>query len=246
MPRIEHGAVTIHYEERGSWFPVLMIAPGGMNSSIPIWDHQNFNPLHRYPDDFRLIAIDQRNAHSGDSSGPFDLEDPWGSFVDDHLALLDHLEVDRFHDIGCCIGCSHALLIAQRGPERLVSAVLIQPIGIVGDNHPAFESAWRDWAALLKVRRGDDLDMELVERFATRMWDGDFILSVSRDSVRTVEAPLLVLPGTDHFHPPETSHEIVALARHAEILEPWDGSPEITERTVAAVRNFLKRHTPKE
>src|SRR5205807_3674671 len=121
----------IHYEERGAGHPLLLIAPGGMNSSIDWWGRAAFNPLTVYADDFHLVAMDQRNA--GSSSGPLDLEDPWGSYVEDQVRLMDHLGLETFHVLGCCIGCSHALRLAQRVPERVTAAVLEQPIGIVED-----------------------------------------------------------------------------------------------------------------
>ena len=34
MPILEKGAVRIHYEEAGSGYPLLLIAGGGLNSTI--------------------------------------------------------------------------------------------------------------------------------------------------------------------------------------------------------------------
>src|SRR5215471_819476 len=104
MPLFEHRESSIYYEESGAGFPLLLIAPGGMNSSIDLWARAAFDPRVEYADDFRLVAMDQRNA--GRSNGPLDVEDPWGSYVEDQLALVDHLGVERFHVLGCCIGCS--------------------------------------------------------------------------------------------------------------------------------------------
>ena len=55
--------------------------------------------------------MDQRNA--GRSFGPLEVNDPWGSFAQDQLALLDHLGVERCHVMGCCIGCSFALKLLE-------------------------------------------------------------------------------------------------------------------------------------
>jgi pimeloyl-ACP methyl ester carboxylesterase len=101
MPLFETGATTIYYEVHGGGFPLLALAPGGMRSSIPIWANVPMNPIAAFADDFRVIAMDQRNA--GRSSGPLDAENPWGSYVADQLALLDHLGIEAFHELGCCI-----------------------------------------------------------------------------------------------------------------------------------------------
>jgi pimeloyl-ACP methyl ester carboxylesterase len=243
MPELKEGDVVIRYEERGAGFPLLLIAPGGMNSSIDWWERAAFNPLSVYERDFRLVAMDQRNA--GASVGPLDLDDPWGSYVDDQLRLADHLGLERFHVMGCCIGCSHALNLIRRAPERVVSAVLEQPIGVVADNRRHFEDMWRDWARQLRERR-PDLDPQTLEAFGTRMWTGEFVVSVPRDFVRSCQTPLLVLPGIDEFHPTETGREVAALAPNAEVMEPWKDTPELIAQAVERVREFLRKRTPSE
>lgn len=241
MPEFTYRGVTIHYEERGSGFPVLLIAPGGMNSAIEWWERAAFNPLTSYEQDFHLVAMDQRNA--GASTGPLDLDDPWGSYVDDQLRLMDHLGLETFHVMGCCIGCSHALNLIRSAPERVAAAILEQPIGIVEDNRSDFENMWRDWGRQLLERR-PDLDPPTLEAFGTRMWAGDFVLSVSRDFVRSCNTPLLVLPGIDHFHPTPIGREVAQLAPRAEVMEPWKDTPELIEQAVERVRQFLRQHRP--
>jgi hypothetical protein len=75
------------------------------------------------------------------------------------------------------------------------------------------------------------------------MWAGDFVLSVSRDFVRTCSTPLLVLPGVDRYHPAATGEEIARLARHGRLVEPWK-DPQNVGPATAAVRDFLKTHKP--
>jgi pimeloyl-ACP methyl ester carboxylesterase len=241
MPMFEHGDVAIHYEVHGEGFPLLLIAPGGMNSAIDWWERAALNPLAVYGNDFRMIAMDQRNA--GLSVGPLDLDDPWGSYVSDQLGLLDHLEIDRCHVLGCCIGCSLALGLVARAPQRVTSAVLEQPIGIVDDNRELFRNMWREWGQELAGRRAD-VDPATVEAFGTRMWQGEFVLSVTPEQVRSATTPMLVLPGIDQFHPGAIGREVAALAPNAELLDPWKDSPELVQAAVERVRRFLLDHTP--
>jgi hypothetical protein len=42
MSFYEKGPVRIHFEEKGSGFPLLMIAGGGLNSAIPNLSGQHF------------------------------------------------------------------------------------------------------------------------------------------------------------------------------------------------------------
>lgn len=242
MPQFEHGDVSIHHEEHGSGFPLLLIAPGGMNSAMDWWARAAFDPRREYADDFLLVAMDQRNA--GRSTGPLDVDDPWGSYVDDQLALMDHLGHQRFHVLGCCIGCSHALGLIRRAPDRVAAAVLEQPIGIVEDNRELFGNAWREWGRQL-VERRPEVDPATVDAFGTSMWQGEFVLSVSRDFVRSCATPILVLPGIDAFHPTETGREVAELAPRAEVFEPWKDTPERIQAAVGRVRDFLTEHTPR-
>ncbi len=240
MPHFAKGETTIYYEEHGSGFPLLAIAPGAMNSAIEIWSGATINPLDVYRQDFRIIAMDQRNA--GRSTGPLEVGDPWGAYARDQLALLDHLGVDGFHILGACIGCSFALKLIEQAPRRVVTAVLEQPVGLTADNALLYDTMWRGWGDQLLLRRAD-MDPGEVEAFGTRMFTGDFVLSVSRDFVRNCATPLLVLPGVDRYHPTATGGEIAELAREARLVEPWK-DPEHVGPATAAVRDFLKAHTP--
>jgi pimeloyl-ACP methyl ester carboxylesterase len=243
MPVFEREQVTIYFEEHGSGIPVLLLAPGGMRSSIPMWPHAPFNPLVSLGDRFRLIAMDQRNT--GRSSGPLDMEDPWGGYAKDQLSLLDHLGIEKFHVIGCCIGGSYILKLIQLAPDRITSAVLEQPIGVNSENQALFETQWRSWGTDLLARR-DELDMARVEAFGSRMWGGgDFVLSVPREFVQSCQTPLLVLPGDDAYHLASTAREIATLAPRGEILDSWSQTRESLARSVESVRKFLWSHTPR-
>jgi pimeloyl-ACP methyl ester carboxylesterase len=242
LPSLERDGVSIYFEEHGSGIPVLLLAPGGMRSSISMWPNAPFNPLVSLGDTFRLIAMDQRNT--GRSSGPLDLEDPWGAYAKDQLSLLDHLGIDEFQVIGCCIGGSYILKMIQLEPDRITSAVLEQPIGINADNQVLFEQQWRSWGKDLMEHR-PDIDMSTLEAFGSRMWGGgDFVLSVSREFVQSCQSPLLVLPGDDAFHLASTAREIADLAPRGEILTSWSETPEQLASTVESVRKFLANYAP--
>ena len=242
MTVLERDKVKIYFEDHGSGIPVLLLAPGGMRSSIPMWPNAPFNPLVWLRDTFRLIAMDQRNT--GQSSGPLDIDDPWGAYAKDQLSLLDSLGLDEFHVIGCCIGGSYILKMIQLEPDRIISAVLEQPIGQDTDNEGLFEQQWRSWGKDLMEHR-PDIDMALLEAFGSRMWAGrDFVLSVSREFVQSCQTPLLVLPGDDQFHLLSTAREIATLAPRAEIIDSWSETPEDLAGAVESVRKFLWSDTP--
>lgn len=243
MTQFSYGDVSIRYEESGNpeGFPLLLLAPGALNSTVEAWSLAPINPLVSYTEDFRLIAMDQRNA--GASRGPFAIDDPWGSFVGDQLRLLDHLGIDRFFALGCCIGCSYALKIAQEAPERLVAAVLEQPIGL-DDNAELWLRGRTNWANALLEKRSD-LNAEDAEAFGVAMWErSDFVFSVTRDFVRACTLPMAVLPGVDQAHPHSTGIEVAELAPAAELIDPWRDDEKVVNAATAQVLEFLRKHVP--
>lgn len=246
MTQLTHGDVSIRYEDLGNseGFPLLMLSPGALDAKIEAWERQAVNPLKVLAEEYRLIGMDSRNA--GQSYGPFDVEDPWGTYVQDQIAVLDHLGIQQAHVFGCCIGVSYALKMAQVAPERIVSLVLEQPIGLVDANREHWLNERRGWALRAVATHPDLLDAETAERFGATMWDGrDFIVSVSEKFVASCDKPMIILPGADLVHPREISQAIFDNAPNAEMVNPWKDTPAQVSETVTKVRSFLRSHTPR-
>jgi pimeloyl-ACP methyl ester carboxylesterase len=240
VPTFKQGDVEIYFEEHGSGFPVLLIAPGGMRSAVSFWDNTPWNPVTDLAGEFRVIAMDQRNA--GASSGPVSGDDGWRTYSGDQLALLDHLGVDRFHVAGMCIGGPYCMGLIEAAPDRVVSAVLFQTIGASDDNRELFYDMFDAWAEPLKADR-PEVPKEAWDAFKRNMFGGDFLFNVDREFVSNCTTPLLVLCGADPYHPAKTSREVAALAPNATFIEHWKEG-EARDRARAAVRAFLQANTP--
>lgn len=241
MPIFERDDVSIYYEEYGTGYPILLFAPGGMRSSIEFWAKSPFDPTIELAANFRVIAMDQRNA--GKSSGLISADDSWDTYTGDHLALLDHLGIRKCHLMGGCIGGSYSLGMIKAAPDRVSAAVLQQPIGLSPRNREMFFAMFDGWGQALKADR-PKLDDAALRQFRDRMYGGDFVFNVSREFVRSCKTPMLILCGNDDYHPKETSKQIAALAPNAELIEHWKASDAIGA-TVKRVREFLISHTPK-
>src|SRR5437867_13390250 len=74
MSFYEKGPVRIHYEEAGSGFPLLLIAGGGLNSTISGLRTGPFNAIEEFKGEYRCIAADLRNANTVPSSGPLEIK----------------------------------------------------------------------------------------------------------------------------------------------------------------------------
>ena len=239
MPHFERDDVVLYYESHGEGFPLLVFAPGGMRSNVAVWQSSPWNPLHELSGELRVIAMDQRNA--GRSRAPIGSDDGWHSYTADHVALLDHLGLERCHVMGGCIGSSYCLGLMQAAPERVVAAVLQNPIGLA-DNREAFYAMFDQWADPLREERPEVAE-HCWDAFRERMYGGDFVFNVSREFVRSCKTPLLVLAGDDLYHPAQISREIADLAPDSELIEQWKDAGNIAT-AVARVRNFLAAHTP--
>ncbi len=239
MPIFERDEINLYYEESGGGFPLLLFAPGGMRSGIEFWEASPFNPRAEFSGEYRVIAMDQRNA--GQSRAPVRASDGWHSYTGDHVALLDHLGIERCHVLGGCIGSSYCLGLAEAAPDRVASAVLQNPIGLY-ENREAFYEMFNGWAEGLQD--GDrELDPDAFAPFRESMYGGDFVFNVSRDFVRSCRTPLLVLAGSDLYHPAPISDEIAELAPDVDLLRKWK-EPEAVAAAAERVRGFLRAHTP--
>src|SRR5215471_12173850 len=125
----QKGNVRIAYREAGSGFPLLCVPGGGLNSRMGGWPTAVFNAPEVFKNDFRCITMDQRNAIGGESTGPVPVDNPWDAFADDQLGLMDHLGIRQFFFFGNCIGGSFAMKLMERAPDRVVAAIMSQPIG---------------------------------------------------------------------------------------------------------------------
>ena len=237
MPVFERDNIRIYYEVHGEGFPVLLLAPGGMRSSIPIWKNTPYDAIEQLAPHFQVIAMDQRNA--GKSTAPIAATDGWQDYTDDQVALLDHLGIDQFHAVGMCIGGSFIMGLVEAVPERIVSAVMLQPIGFA-DNRQTFADLFDGWSDVVKLKH-PSLSEDDWATFRNTMFGGDFLFNVSEDVVAKCHIPLLILMGTDIYHPEETSRRIAKLAPRATLVEYWK-EPENQASANAAIHSFFGGH----
>ena len=237
MPLFERAGTSLYYEEFGTGYPLLLFAPGGMRSGVEFWHRSPFDPTREFAADFRVIAMDQRNA--GRSRAPVNAADSWDTYSADHLALLDHLGLRRAHVMGGCIGSSYCFNIIKNAPERISAAVLQNPIGL-HENREAFREMFDGWGKELARDRADVNEKDLAS-FRESMYGGDFVFCVSRDFVRGCQTPLMLLAGDDLYHPAPISREIAELAPNLEYVPEWK-SAAAAPLAVERVRAFLKKH----
>jgi len=243
----EKGPVRIHYEVAGSGFPLLLIAGGGLNSTLAGLARGPFDAVAEFKGEYRCISSDLRNANGGQSSGPVEIDRPWDSYTDDHLGLMDHLGIDKFMVMSFCVGGPLTWNLLRRAPDRIVAAVLAQPSGSRPEKRDLFyENNMKAWGPEL-IKRRPELTMEMVDKFLTRMYrtNPDFVFTVTRDFVRNCRTPLLILPDDIEAHPYAVAMEAAMLAPNAEVsMFPWKEPKERIPLAVRQIRSFLRAHRP--
>lgn len=281
MPHVDRpDGARIYYEVQGSGVPLLLFAPGGINSQVSFWRGVSaINPFD-YADEFTVIGMNQR--HAQDSPAP--LAAPgWDVTAADQRAVLEAVGVQRALLWGGCIGVAYALRFIQDYPEAVAGAVCQDPVGLVEgfNSRDTFFAMFRPTVELARTRgmqavvesamanplfvrnnaagpfaariatdeafRAEALALEPTEyERIVRAWDdgmwgahGPF-MSVDEAFVRACPAPLLILPGSDPFHPTATAERICREAPEATCLDVDARSPEKLEQTKQTIRAFLR------
>ncbi len=116
MPSFTKNDFTMHYEVHGEGEPVLCIM--GITAPGEYWaDH-----LEHWDKKFQCIAPDNRGVGFSDKpAGDYSTE----MLAADHVALLDHLGIEKAHVVGCSMGSVIAQQVALIYPERVKSVTLM-------------------------------------------------------------------------------------------------------------------------
>ena len=130
MPYAEINGINIHYEVRGGGPPLLMMAPGGFDSTIEKWTTsgiwESMKPLETLTSRYTCVAYDRREA--GLSGGKVE-RISWTTYAHEAKGLLDILGINAAFVMGGCMGCSTATAFGVAYPESTLGLVLHWPVG---------------------------------------------------------------------------------------------------------------------
>jgi pimeloyl-ACP methyl ester carboxylesterase len=130
MPTATIGGIATRYDVTGSGAPLLMFSPGGFDATVEKWStlgvYARVKLLEHLPKKYTCIAYDRRET--GQSSGRIERV-TWQDFAAQGKGLLNHLQIERAHLIGGCMGCSVAIAFAAAHPQSTMSMILWWPVG---------------------------------------------------------------------------------------------------------------------
>lgn len=130
MPEVVLNGIKTRYETIGDGPPIVMFSPGGFDASADNWTtfgrYKDLGFVQALSKEYTCVVYDRRE--SGRSGGRLERLS-WAKYVDQAVALIDHLGYDSVHTMGGCVGCSSAAMLALAAPERVRSMVLFSPAG---------------------------------------------------------------------------------------------------------------------
>lgn len=118
MPAFDARGFPIYYETHGKGDGAPLVLIMGLGGTLRGWMVVTVPDLEEHRP---CVVFDNRaTGQSGDPGGSFTTRD----MVDDTLALLDHLDIERAHVLGGFLGGAVAQVLAIEHPERVRSLVL--------------------------------------------------------------------------------------------------------------------------
>jgi pimeloyl-ACP methyl ester carboxylesterase len=263
MPIARAGEIGLHYLERGSGKPLLLIA--GIPAVADDWDALAA-PLAQSR---RVIAYDNRG--SGGSTvtpGPYST----GQLAGDAVALLDSLQIEQADVFGMSMGGMIAQELALGWPQRVRRLVLgCTHAGVAHAAPPpreagrAFAMQTDDWSerirALAPLAFAHGVDPELLSAFVTKK-SADVqdpagyaaqiqavLAHNTAERLGDIARPTLILTGDDDRVIPAASSELLRERIPGARLETIAGSGHLffieqPERTRRLIEDFLDGAAP--
>ena len=119
MPFAESDGVNIYYELIGAGPPLLL--HHGFTASTQCWKEEGY--LSRLQNDYSLILMDARGHGKSDKSHDPSEYDPIQR-VEDVVAVVDALEIDKVHFWGYSMGGRVGFALARYAPERIATLII--------------------------------------------------------------------------------------------------------------------------
>jgi class 3 adenylate cyclase len=154
------GSIAIAFQVVGEGPRTLLYSPP-LSDLYSIWAAPSSRPfLDRLAADLRLIVFNPRGTGLSDKPRDISLE----ARMDDILAVLDTLEIDRASLLGNWLGATTCALFAASYPERCERLVLqhLAPRGTTTPDYPygATEDWWLEWIRQLRDHHGERAFLE--------------------------------------------------------------------------------------
>lgn len=266
---VRANGVDIHYLERGTGAPLLLLH-GGMVTTNPIWTGHPLayaSHLDAFAEHFRVIAPDTRG---GGRTRHVEGQPTFDTLADDVIGLIDALRLDRPRLCGFSEGGTTATIVALRKPGRVGPVVNDAGHDLFNPASPSFammrqmfggapDATAADPEAMQRAFSGNE-EMSATFRLMQADQDGaqgaghwkKYLELAFRRLVpgpgyrfadlRAVSAPTLMLTGDrDHFSSVEDAVTAFRSLERGELAIVPNTGHVITHAKVRASIEFLRR-----
>lgn len=257
------GAVALHHQITGQRDAPAVLLLNSLGGTLETWEHQVADLAER----FMVITCDTRgHGESPVPPGPYVIDD----MVDDAIALLDNLGIQKAHVAGLSLGGMVAMRLAARNPERVDRLALLCTSAQLGP-----PENWAQRAATVRAEGTAAVADAVVARWLTdkrRAADPqttDYLRQMIADTpadgyaaccdairdmdqradLASITAPTLLIAATDDpSTPPVHLHDIAAGIAGARLIEIPEcahmASIEQPEAVTAALLEHFMAATP--
>ncbi|MCW2679978.1 MAG: pcaD [Frankiales bacterium] len=247
--------VNVVVEGQDSATPILLL--GSLGSTLEMWDPQ-VPALSRH---FRVIRYDTRGHGASQApAGPYSIDD----LVDDAVAVLDGVGVQRAHLVGLSLGGMTALRLAAREPDRVGRVVVMCTSALLSPRRQ-----WIDRAATVRAEGVTAVADAVISRWFTAAFrnarpevvDGmramigattaegyagccDAIAAMDlRADLPRVLAPVLAIAGAeDPATPPSHLKVIADQVQVGQLLVLPDAAHMVSQEQASAVNAVILTH----
>ncbi|UZH04302.1 alpha/beta fold hydrolase [Pantoea anthophila] len=148
--------LTQHVDVQGPANATTLVLLHSLGTDLHLWDLQ----MPRLSEHYRVVRLDIRgHGLSAVDSAEFSMSD----LADDVIAVLDHLQIDRFYVAGVSIGGTIAQWIGFRIPERVLGMIIVDT-ALVNAAPPAL---WRARAEDVFQHGIEHLEMGILSKWVT-------------------------------------------------------------------------------
>jgi 3-oxoadipate enol-lactonase len=239
-----------------------LVFSNSLGASLAMWQPQ----VDALAPEFRVVRYDQRgHGASGLPPGPY----AFPALVDDVVALLDALELERVHFIGLSMGGMTALGLALAHPDRLHTMTAANCVARMA---PAVHAVWDERARIAREQGMAPLVAPSLERWFTAetrraratelAWAGDMLAATPvagyaaacgalktmdyLDQLSQITVPTLFIAGRhDAGAPLEAMRDMHARLPGSQLAEFDAAHVSNLERPAefsATLREFLREH----
>jgi 3-oxoadipate enol-lactonase len=258
MPEFISNGMKLNYFETGNGTPLILIH--GLTASLTMFNKD----IEHLKDNFRVIALDLRGHGKSDKPLEYTLDD----HVQDVIALMDYLGIDRANILGASMGSYVAQGVATERPELVNKLILVvaKSHGKISSSQEMlvrhaeelkglteeeqmnylFRRTFHNIPAVVKSFQETPQDEPMLtpeqQAAANKALEGfDF-----RSKLHKVTAETLVISGRyDGLNPPERGREIASLIPKALFVEYEKSghapNVEESERFLKEITEFLQK-----